>query len=96
MPKGKTLADFRSIHDKSVTVPRKIRAALDAMAKEGADNWDYEGDFIKRAGISQSDMGAFRGQFEKHVVQVGGKNPKRIWIATTRAAEKFRATAGVS
>lgn len=89
----KSLADFRAVHDKSVIVPGKIKAALDAMAKDGPDNWEYEADFLRRAGVANSDVGGYREQFKDHVVQVGGKQPKRVWVATVKAAAKFREVA---
>lgn len=89
-PKHKTLADFRAAHDKSVIVPAKIRKALADMAAEHPENWDYEMDFMRRAGISPTDMGMFRAQFEQHVVETTGHNPKKVWFASVKAAEKAR------
>ncbi len=94
MAKGKSLADFRAKHDKSIIVPAKIKAALDAMAKEGADNWEYESDFTRRASISQGELGTYRDQFKDHVVMVGGRNPKRVWVATVKAAKQFSEISG--
>jgi hypothetical protein len=89
--KGKTLADFRAKHDKSVIVPAKLNAALAAMVKEGGgDNWDYEGDFLKRAGVANQDASPFRDQFKAHIVETGGRNAKRVWVATAKGADKFR------
>lgn len=88
---GKTLADFRAAHDKNVIIPNKIKAALTKMETEGGpENWNYEADFIRLAGICQTDMGVFRDQFAEHVVEVSGKNPKRVWVASVKAAVKFR------
>lgn len=93
---SKTLADFRSKFDRDVVVPGKIKAALDALRKEGPEAWDYEGDFIKRAGISQTDIGLFREQFTKHVVvakEVGKSTSgagRRVWFWDTRVAAKAR------
>lgn len=88
--KAKTLADFRAAHDKNVIVPNKIRTALTAMLKDGAENFDYESDFIRRAGISNTDMGMFRDQFADHIVEVGGRNTKRVWFADPKVARKAR------
>lgn len=87
---GKTLADFRAAHDRNVIVPAKIRKALAEMEAEHAENWDYELDFMRRAGLSQTDMGAFRPQFADHVVEVSGKNPKKVWFASAKIAERAR------
>lgn len=97
---------FRAAHDRSVLVPQKIKAALASLAKDnanpnakdgpkdGSDGWEYEAQFIKRAGISQTDMGVYRDQFKGHVVQVSGKNPKRVWVASEKEAAKFRKDVG--
>jgi|SRR6185437_5839693 len=89
-PVGKTLADFRAAHDRNVIVPAKIQKALADMLAEHPENWLYELEFMKRAGISQTDMGMFREQFADHVVETGGKSPKRVWFASEKVAEKAR------
>ena len=86
----KTLADFRSAHDRNVIVPAKIKAALAKMAEEGAENWEYEKELIALAGISVTDLGQFRDQFEAHIVSTTGKNPKKVWFATVKAAKAAR------
>lgn len=93
MPKAvvKNLSDFRSAHDRNVVVPQKINNALVAMFKEGAENWEYEADLVRRAGISQTDLGAFRAKFEDHIVDTGSaKKPKRVWFADKKVATKAR------
>lgn len=88
---AKTLADFKALYDKNVYVPNRIRAAFAAMLeKDGAEAWDYEADFIKRAGISQTDASAFREQFAEHVVETSGKSPKKVWFASAKVAAKAR------
>lgn len=89
--KGKTLADFRAAHDKNVIVPTKIKNALDALAKENPENWVYEQELIKRAGISTTDLAVFRESFAAHIVEVGTRNAKRVWFATAKVAAKVRA-----
>jgi hypothetical protein len=92
--KSKTIADFRAMHDVNVIVPNKIRDALAAMLKEGSEQWEYEGDFVKRAGISQTQLGAFREQFIDHVIEVSsgqsGRAGRRVWFADAKAAKKLR------
>lgn len=93
MSKVKTIADFRSAHDPNVIVPNKIRAALAAMLKEGAEQWEYELEFIKRAGISNTQMGQFREQFADYVVEAAassGRAGKRVWFADAKVAKKLR------
>lgn len=89
-PAGRTLTDFRAAHDKNVIVPNKIRAALEEMLKEHPENWAYEAEFMKRAGLSQTDIGMFRDQFSEHIVETSGKNAKRVWFASAKVAAKVR------
>jgi len=91
--KARTIADFRSVHDKNVIIPNKIRAALEAMRKIGPEHYEYEADFIKLAGISNTDMGSFRDQFLAHIVEtpnVRGNASRRVWFADAKVAKKLR------
>ena len=93
-PAAKTLDDFRAAHDKNVIVPNKIRAALSALEKEGAENWEYELDFLKRSGLSVTDLATFRSQFEAHIVEAAsthGRSAKRVWFGNAKVAAKVRA-----
>lgn len=87
---GKSLNDFRAAHDKNVIVPTKIRKAFSDMLAENPENWAYESDLMKRAGISQTDIGMFRDQFLDHVVETSGKSAKRVWFASAKVAAKVR------
>jgi len=88
--RGNTVDAFRAAHDRDIIVPRKITEALGRMAKEGPEHWLYEADFIKLAGISQTDMGAHRDTFAKHIVTTTGRNPKRAWFHDAKVAAKLR------
>lgn len=91
--KAKTVADFRAAHDPSVIVPNKIRKALDAIAAEGPENWEYEGDLVKRAGISQTQISMFRELFAAHIVETPrARNaaPRRVWFGSAKVAAKVR------
>lgn len=91
----KDLSTFRASHDRSVIVPNKIRAALAELEKsEGAEAWEYEAEFIRRAKLSQSDIGTFRDQFTAHVVDTVGNKGKRIWFAQAKVAKAARETLG--
>jgi len=93
MSKPKTVEDFRSAHDNNVIVPAKIRAALAAMLKEGPEQWEYEADFQKRAGINQTQIGQFREGFVDHIVEapgLGGRTARRVWFADAKVAKKVR------
>ena len=84
--KGKDLAAFRSAHDKSFIVPKKIKEALEALG----DSWEYEGDLIRRCGLSQIDFANYRDHFSEHWFLVGGKSPKRIWAGTKKFCDSLR------
>jgi hypothetical protein len=86
-PGGKSLAEFRAAHDKSFIVPKKIREVL---AKLG-DGWLYEAELMREAQISTTELASYRHQFEVHVVEVGGRNAKRVWFGTEKAAAEARA-----
>jgi hypothetical protein len=92
--KARTVTDFRSAHDTNVIVPNKIKMAFEAMLKEGPEQWDYEGDFVKRADISNTQLGAFREQFLDHIVEAAGMSSgragRRVWFADAKIAKKIR------
>lgn len=93
MAKPKTLSDFRSLHDSNVIVPAKIREALTAMLKEGPEQWEYEADFVKRAGVSNTQIGAFREQFIDHIIEAPStarQTARRVWFADPKVAKKLR------
>lgn len=83
---GFTRQDFRAKYDKSFIVPQRIREAL---KKLGANHYMPEGDFIKLAGISNTDMGAYRSQFEEEFVVVVERT-KRIWCGSAAFARELR------
>jgi hypothetical protein len=86
----RTANDFRAAHDPDVIIPNKIRAALAELAKGGEENWEYELEFSRRAGVNQQQLAAYRPQFEAHVVVAPGRNTKRAWFASTKVAKKLR------
>ena len=93
----KTLAAFRELHDKNVVIPARLNAALKALAKEdGPEAWEYEAEFLKRAGVSNNEIGPFREQFEPHVVEAPqrGKSPKRAWFPDVKNARAMREKIG--
>jgi hypothetical protein len=89
----KDLNAFRALHDRNVVVPDKIKKGLEALKKSG-DAWEYEGEFMKRAAISQTDLGAYRSQFDEHIVETKGKSGKRAWFYDKKAAAEMRAAIG--
>lgn len=98
-PVAKTLADFRKAHDKDTVVTTRIDQALEALRASGAEAWEYEGDFIKLAGISIADCSTYRSQYAEYVVDApivcqGGKSrngtPRRVWFGDKKLAAKVR------
>lgn len=83
---GKSLDEFRAAHDKSFIVPKKIKEGLVTLG----EGWEYEQDFQKRCGLSQTDFSQHRDGFLDFFFQVTGKNPKRIWCGTKTLANKLR------
>jgi hypothetical protein len=83
---GRSLDDFRAAHDKNYIVPAKVKAALESIG----DGWEYQVDFLRIAGLSTTDLAAFRDQFEDHIVVTKGSNPKLIWVGNVKTAQKMR------
>lgn len=84
-PKGKSLDEFRALHDDNFIVPKKITFALEALG----DSWLYEGDFIKLCGLNQTKFSAFREQFSEFYIDV--TNPKkRVWVGTKTFVSQIR------
>lgn len=81
----KSLDDFKRSHDKSFIVPSKIRAALKGLGPRG---WAYEVEFIRLAGLSTTDLAAYRDQFEEHLVLVD--RIKRVWAGSETFAAELR------
>lgn len=95
MPKANAkvndLSAFRSQYDRNVIIPNKIKAALARMLKESSEAWLENGDFSKLSGVGLTELGTFKTQFEKHIVEVGGSGRgKRIWFADPKVATKAR------
>lgn len=93
--KARTVAEFRSVHDRSVVIPNKIRAALAELLKVGPEHYEYEVEFMKRLqGVSVADMGMYRDQFEEYVLEVQipgkGSNKRKVWFGDKKVAAKLR------
>ena len=84
---GKSVDDFRKNHDKNFIVPEKIKAAL----KQLGNGWEYENNFIKLAGLSNTDFALFRDDFEDYWLSTAGHNPKRVWCGTKELRDELKA-----
>lgn len=85
-PLGRSLEEFRANHDKSFIVPGRIKAALEKLG----NGWQSELEFAKLAGVSMTDLGAYRAQFEAFVVPVSRDGSRRVWAGSKTVAEKMR------
>lgn len=91
--KPKSLADFRNAHDPNVMIPKRIAEGLAAMLKEGKENWEYEIDFLRRCGLSTTQLAQYREQFAKHVVETyatSSRSARRVWFADPKIADQVR------
>jgi hypothetical protein len=86
---GKDLEAFRAAHDKNYIVPARIKKGLSELG----ESWEYEADFIRRCGLSQTDFAAYRDQFDEFFVDTDGSHRnrgKRVWAGTKPFAAKLR------
>jgi hypothetical protein len=100
--KSRDLAAFKAMHDPSVIIPNKIRAALKALGIEGRESFAYEQSdphggvpMVKRANVSTTYLSQYRKQFADHVVKVpqavGARSgPKFVWFADPKVAAEAR------
>lgn len=93
--KPRTIADFKASHDRETVVTNKVRAALEALANIGPEHYEYEGDFIKLAKISQSDIAGAREskEFKPFIADapaVHGKTARRVWCGSIKTAKILR------
>lgn len=85
---GKDVEAFRQLHDKNFRIPKIIKDALVDLG----DSWEYEAEFMKRSGISSTDVATFRDQFADHwfEVRTHTRNSKRVWCGTVKLANKLK------
>lgn len=96
-PKAKTLADAKRLHDPDTVIRTKIESRFAEMLKIHPEEWDYEIDFIRGAGISQKNASDYREHYKKHIAVTekisGERSGKTLWFADPRVAAKFRGDA---
>lgn len=87
----KSLDDFQKTHDKSYTIPLKIRNAIKKLADK--NGWCYEVDFLKLADLNANDLALYREQFLKDyviLVKDHDRHPRRAWTGSKALTEKLR------
>lgn len=84
-PKGRSLQEFKSTFDKNTIIPQKIKKAL----KELGNGWEYENEFIKRAGINYTDLNMFKSEFEDYFIFLT-KQHKKIWCGTIEMINQLK------
>lgn len=82
---GRSLADWKATYDKDTIVPSKVRAAL----KELGQSWEYESEFVRRAGVSYADLNGYRDAFADYIVTIRAES-KRVWAGSVEFAQALR------
>lgn len=81
-----TLA-FRSEHDNSYRIPKKIKAALAELGK----GWVYEAQFLKLCGLLGSQLKDYREEFKDFIViEPKTERDRRVWAGTVEYAKELR------
>lgn len=91
--KARTIADFKAAHDRATVVTNKARVAIELMAKTGPEHYEYEGDFITLAKLSQSDTKYIREALKDYMADapaVHGKTAKIVYCGSIKTAKKLR------
>lgn len=82
--KAKSIAEFRSAHDKNFIIPERYRKGITAL---GVSGWEYEGVFYKGNQISVTHGAQFREEFKDFIVEADGK---RVICGSKKLATKLR------
>jgi hypothetical protein len=89
----KGLEEFRATFDPNVIIPNKIREGLKALEKsDGADGWDEEIHFLRRAGINAQQVAPHRDAFKGHIVEAKkpGGRVVNVWFVDVKKAAEMR------
>jgi len=88
---GKSLDQFRKLHDRSYVVPAKIN---EAIRKLGPEHWEYEAMFVKSIGITHAELNMYKDEFNDYVVEFRERGKKHvIWAGSVELADKIRSMA---
>ena len=85
---GNPIAEAYEKYDKSTFIPKKIREGIEAI---GAGAYLREQEFMRLCGVGNgNDLARYREQFSDFWVEIGGRNPHRLWFGLAKDAEDFR------
>jgi len=82
---GRSLSDFRSAYDRNTIIPAKVKTALAELGKA----WEYESEFVQRAGVTFNDLGNYREAFEDFWMQVR-RDGKRVWCGNADMMKEMK------
>lgn len=83
--KGKGLAEFKRLHDKDTITRNRIESALQSLGEA----WEYESEFVQRAGVTYADLGNYREAYEGNWVFIK-REQKRAWAGSKELAAQMR------
>lgn len=88
----KDIAAFRAQFDPNVIIPNKIRAGFASLAKsDGADGWEEEVHFLRRAGVNAQMIAPHRDAFKAHIVEAKkNSRPCNVWFVDVKKAAEMR------
>lgn len=87
--RGKSFNEFVEHNDRNVMIPKRLTTAL----KQMGNSWEDEREFLKLAGVSNTDITRFRDQFQEYIVVYRSAetgNVRRAWAGTKELAKKMR------
>lgn len=84
-PKVRGLVDFAETYDKSVIIPRQVRAGLKMLGRRG---WMPEVDFAREIQVSLPNLGMFREMFSAYIVELPDR--RRAWAGSPELAKQMR------
>lgn len=81
-----TLA-FRSEHDNSFKIPKKIKEGLAKLGR----GWLYEAQFLKLCGLQPTQLKDYREEFKDFIaLEPTSDRDKRVWAGTVAYANELK------
>lgn len=82
---GRSFAEWEAKYDRADVVPRRIEAALAQLGEQ----WEYELEFLRRAGVSTTQLARHRDRYLDHIVYLRAER-KRVWVGSVETAKRMR------